>query len=150
MTEVTVPLTLGTSDREMGSLTIHSDGRISGQFADSETAAVLVGQIERGFSNKIALAPNYVAFRSGSAGPVMGDYLTELEHVVNELTLTYNQAKTELEREIDKQAEEHPEWGKINPIEMRDTAGRPILLDALTAIVVARAAIVNGRKHLNS
>lgn len=76
------------------------------------------------------------------------NHLEELEHAVLELEQAYSTAREEVQKEADRNADRYG-WGPSDPLRMQDTSGRYILLDALTTLVQARAAIVNARRQLD-
>jgi hypothetical protein len=69
----------------------------------------------------------------------MSDPRTDLENVLTRLEAVYDLTRRELAEEIARD----PHWGAI-PEQMKDSSGRYILLDALTAIVNGRTALLNG------
>lgn len=69
----------------------------------------------------------------------MSDPRTDLANALARLEAVYDLTRRELAEEIARD----PYWKAI-PEQMKDSSGRYILLDALTAIVQARTALVNG------
>lgn len=74
----------------------------------------------------------------------MSDPRTDLANALTRLEAVYDLARQQLQDRIDAVSQQQGHTRSVTPEQMLDDHGRYILLDALTAIVQARTALVNG------